>query len=128
MRKTFSVAFFVISGFFFYTVCLSAFVSGIPPTGKYAAMGLFCIPAIAFLGIGTAIGRSGKWKRDSGMVLLSAAGLSAFLVLTMACLLLSPEAMAFFAGHNLDFFSDYGAGVGCMALLGASGAVLIKMG
>lgn len=127
-RKVISIIFYVISGFFFYNVCVLAFVNEPPVLTKFAIMGGFCIPALIALGIGLACARLQNWKRDVGIVIISAAALTAFMVLTMACLFLSPEFKEFFPDNTItmDFFSDYVSGISCMAILGTAGILLIR--
>ncbi len=135
MRKVISVVFYVIAGFFVYTVTLLAFVNmdALPSAGKapawakFAIMGGFSIPAAIALLIGAAIDRFQHWKRDLGIVLVSGAGTTAVVAFTMACLLMSPEVKKLFPPGQLDVFSDLVAGVSCIAAVLAVGVVLIKI-
>jgi hypothetical protein len=124
-RKLISIICYVISGFFFYNVCVLAFVNEPPVLAKFAIMGGFCIPALIALGIGLACVRFQNWKRDVGIVITSAAGLTSFLILTIGCLFMSPEFKEFFPDNTMHFFSDYVSGISCMAILGTAGILLI---
>lgn len=125
-RKVISIICYVISGFFFYNVCVLAFVNEPPVLAKFAIMGGFCIPALIALGIGLVCAHFRNWKRDVGIVITSAAGFTSFLILTMVCLFMSPEFKEFFPDNTMDFFSDYVSGISCMAILGTAGILLIK--
>ncbi len=128
MRKVISIILYVISGFFFYTVCLIAFLNNLPILIKYAVMGVLCIPAVIALGIGLVSGCFGNWKRDIGIVITSAAGFALLVALTMACIFLSPEFEEFFHYNKADLiglYSDYVSGFGSIAILGTTGIFLI---
>lgn len=127
MRKTVSVLLYVISGFFLYMVCVFAFVNKPPIPVKFAMMGGFCIPALIALVIGLACNRFENWKRDIGIVMASAAGLTAFVALSMACLLLDAEFRKFFPENEMDIFSDYISGVGCIVIIAMAGIILIRI-
>ncbi len=126
MRKVFSIFFYVISGSFFYGECIAAFVRKLPVLGKLAIMGGLCITAIIALIIGLAIARFEKWKRDVGIVITSAVGFTAFAILTMVCLIITPEFKEFFPDEKFDFFGDFISGIGCIVILGSIGILLIR--
>jgi hypothetical protein len=134
-RKVVSIVLYVVAGFFVYMVTLLAFVnmSALPAAGKppawskFAVMGGFSIPAVVALLIGLAVSRFQHWKRDVGIVLVSGAGMTAFIALTMVSIISSKDFKQYFTGNELDFFSDYVVGVGCILMSIAAGAVLIKI-
>ena len=126
IRKVISIIFYAISGFFFYGVCLVAFMSGPPGLIKFAVIGVFCIPAFIALGIGLACSRFQNWKRDVGIVITFAAGCMSFLVFTMACLLMSREFRELLPGHKMSLFSNFVPGISFVALFGITGILLIK--
>lgn len=125
-RRAISIACYVVSGFFFYTVCMLAFVDEAPPLAKLALTGGFCIPALIALGAGLACVRFQNWEREVGIVITSVGSFSLFSVLTMVCLFMSPEFKEFFPDVRTDVFGDYVSGIGCMAALGTGGILLIK--
>ncbi len=135
-RKVISIVLYVVAGFFIYGVGLLAFTnmdampagSIKPPAwAKSAMMGGFSAPAGVALLLGLAIDRFRHWKRDLGIVFLSGAGVAAFVVLTIACLLLSPDSKKLFPRDALDFFSAYATGLSFILGLLAIGVTLIAI-
>jgi hypothetical protein len=57
---------------------------------------------------------------------VSGAGATAFIVFSMACLLLSPESKKLFPHNTLAFFSDFVTGLSCILLFSVAGIALIK--
>ena len=122
VRKTLSIAFYVIDGFFLYAVNALAFVNvaavktATPPPvwTKLVVIGFFAVPALISLLIGLAITRFQRWKRDVGIVLISAAGVTSFIAVTMACLFISPESKRYIPPDTPDvsrFFGDLTVGI-----------------
>ncbi len=134
-RKVISIIFYVIAGFLLYIVGLLAFLnmSALPSAGeppawaKFAIVGGFSVPAIIALVIGLGISRFQHWKRDVGIVMVSGAGTTAFVVFGVACTLLSPESKEFLPRDKLELFSDIVTGVICMALIVVLGVALIMI-
>ncbi len=132
-RKVISTVFYVVAGFLVYMVGVLAFTnmsslpgSTKPPAwAKLAMMGVFSAPAAVALLAGLAIDRFRHWKRDVGIVLVSGAGVTAFVVLTIACILMSPESRKLFPRNMLDFFSAYIAGMSSILGLIVIGIALI---
>lgn len=125
MRKFFGIMFYVISGFFLYTVCILAFINEPPVLQKLSIMGIFFIPALITLIIGLAITRFVNWQRDIGILMLSSAGVTAFLVFTIACLFLDANFKKLFPENKLYFFSDYISGIGCIIIYCIIGTISI---
>jgi hypothetical protein len=122
VRKILSIVFYVIAGFFFYAVNGLAFVNiaavktATPPPAwtKLVVLGSFAVPALISLLIGLAMTRFQQWKRDVGIVLVSAGGVTSFIAVTMACLFISPESKRYFPPDTPDmsqFFGDLTAGI-----------------
>src|SRR5262249_27021679 len=97
IRRVLSVVFYVVAGFLFYMVSLLAFIDGAAVGANGAALGAndaafakwlpiitFTVPALITLVAGLAIMGFRDWRRDAGIVLLSAAGFTTFLVSTFA--------------------------------------------
>ena len=93
---------------------------------KIAIMGGFSIPGLIALAIGLALRRFLTWKRDVGIVLLSAAGLTVLVAFSMLCLFLSPELKEFFPDVKINFFNDYITGLSCIIIFLFIGIFLIK--
>jgi 4-amino-4-deoxy-L-arabinose transferase-like glycosyltransferase len=135
LRKVISIICYVIAGFFLYSVNLLAFINlSFPPSEnkpplwvKFAIMGVVCIPGVVALVIGLAISRFRYWKRDVGIVFVSGAGVTAFIVFSIVCFYLSPEFKKLFPDNNLALFSDIITGPSCILLFSAVGIALIKI-
>jgi len=126
MCKVLSICLYVLAGFFVYTACLLAFVNH-PAALKWGMVGGFTLPALVFLCIGLAVSRFRRWRRDVGIVLLSGAGFTAFLVFTFACLLMTDEFKEAMHPDSLDLFSAYTSGAVVMLSVIALGILcLIK--
>lgn len=127
VRKTIRILFFILGGFFVYTVSLLAFVDD-PEIGayKFAIMGGFGIPALIFLVIGAAICRFRNWKFPVGIVFLSVAGFNLFGTITVVCILFTPEFMENVPSNPFAFFGDYLSGLFVMLVLAGLGGLLIK--
>jgi len=126
MRKMFSVLCYIVAGFFIHTVILFSFIND-PKigAGKFAVMGVFAVPALGSLLAGLGLSRFRHWRRDIGIVFLSASGFTAFEALTIGSMLASPEFAKQFPDHKLGFFSDYVLGFGSILLLAMFGGLLL---
>ena len=81
---------------------------------KLLIIGTFAVPGLISLLIGLAITRFQTWKRDVGIVLVSAGGVTSFIAVTMVCFLISPESKRYFPPDAPDmsqFFGDLTAGI-----------------
>jgi hypothetical protein len=125
MHKTFSVILYVASGFFLYTVEVLGFVNEPPVAAKLAIMGVFTVPAIGLLLFGLWASQFANWRRDIGIVMLSASLFTAFLALTVVCMIATPEFEQMFPDNKLAFFSDYITGCSLIALVAVIGGCLI---
>ncbi len=132
-RKVISIVFYVVAGFLVYMVSVLAFTNmgsmpGPPSLAawvKFVIMGVFSAPAAVALLVGLAIGRFRHWKRDVGIVLVSGAGVTAFVVLTITSMFLSPDSKKLFPRDMFDFFSAYIAGMSSLLGLTVIGIALI---
>ncbi len=121
MLKVSSIILKVVAGFFFYMVCVLAFVSEPPKVLKLGILIGFSIPALIALGGGLALTRFRNWRRDTGIILLCASGFTAFLIFTFACLLMTDEFRKMMRPDTMTFFNDYltgGVVIVCLAVLG----------
>jgi glucan phosphoethanolaminetransferase (alkaline phosphatase superfamily) len=126
MSNPVSILFYVVAGFFFYTVNVLGFVSEAPRTTKWGIMLAFIVPAVGSLSIGLAINSFRNWKRDVGIVLLSTAGLMSFLVFSFVCFLKSEEFKKMMKPDTLAFFNDYVTGALCLSISAIVGLLLLK--
>lgn len=129
VRRIISLFFFVLGGFFVYTVSILAFIN-IADVGafKFAIMGGFSIPALIFLLIGAAICRFQNWKYSIGIVLLSVAGFNLFGIITFICILLTPGVFEYFPSNPNPFasFDDYLSGLSVLLFFAGLGGLLVK--
>ena len=125
MRKAFAICLYILAGFFVYMVCLLAFVNQ-PTVAKWGIVGGFTLPALVFLCIGLAINRFRRWRRDAGIVLLSGAGFTSFIVFTFVCLLMTDEFKKMIRPDTLSFFNSYGSGFIFILSVAALGIILLK--
>ncbi len=134
-RRVLSIVFYVVAGFFVYTVTLLSFidmdslpsVDRPPAWTKFAIMGGFAVPAAIAMLIGLGLSRFQHWKRDVGIVLVSGAGITAFAAVTLICLLLSPGFQELFPAHNMTLFDDVATGASCTVAAALIGVVCIRI-
>lgn len=125
MNKTLSIICYVVAGFFVYAIMIMSFANELPESAKFAIISVFAVPAaISFL-IGLHVSRYGHWQRDLGIVLLSAALFTILIVLTVACMLATPEFTQHFPDNKIGFFSDYVSGILCIAAFLSLGGWLV---
>jgi hypothetical protein len=141
IRKVLSVGLYIIAGFFFYMVCVLAFIDGTAVGANGAAVGaddaafakwlpiiIFTVPAILTLVVGLAIMGFQDWRRDTGIVLLSAAGFTTFLVFTFATMFMNEQYRKMMPPEMPDvlrFFGDYITGATVIIGLALGGALLV---
>lgn len=128
MRSVFSIILFVIAGFFFYMVGLLGFVSEPSAYAKWGIMVGFSLPAIAALCIGLVLRRFRRWKRDAGIVLVSAMGLTTFIVVTFIFMLMTEEFRAMMGPDTVAYFRDYIAGGAVIVTMAVVGIILLWQG
>jgi len=136
VRKIFSIVCYVIAGFFLYGANGLAFVNvgaiktaTSPPVWmKLVLVGIFAVPGLISLLIGLAITRFQQWKRDVGIVLVSAGGVTSFIAVTMVCFFVSPDWKRYFppdAPDMSEFFGDLTTGIVCIITTTVLGMLLI---
>lgn len=127
MRKIFAIIFYVLAGFFVYMVCLLSFVNQ-PMIPKWIMTAGFTVPALLFLCFGLGINDFHSWKRDSGVVLLSGAGFTCFLIFTFMCLYMTEDFRQMMKPDSLSFFNTYASGSVFTLSVGILGILLLKKG
>jgi hypothetical protein len=138
IRRVLSVVFYVVAGFLFYTVSVVAFIDAAAVGANGAALEandaafakwlpviIFAVPALLTLVAGLAIMGFRDWRRDAGIVLLSAAGFTTFLVSTFATMLMNEEYRKMMPPDVLRFFGDYISGAAVIVGLALGGALLV---
>ena len=135
-RKVLSIIFYVIAGFFLYSVSgvmfinVAAVKTTTPPPAwmKLLIIGIFATPALFALLIGLAITRFQRWKRDIGIVLLSAGGMTSFVAFSMMCVLMSPDVKKYLPPDTPDplaLFGDWVTGTISIVALVVIGLLLV---
>jgi hypothetical protein len=89
-------------------------------------MGGFSIPAFIFLVIGAAICRFQNWKSSIGIVLLLVVGFNLLAIITVICILLTPEFFEYFPSNPFASFDDYFSGMFVMIFFVGFGGLLVK--
>lgn len=93
MRKVCGIVFLVIAGLFFFTVC--QFGIAVADADITAViLGVFTVLGMIPLLIGLAFMGWRRWKHDTGVVLLSVAGCSAFSLFSMVCIMMDDSFLA----------------------------------
>src|SRR5262249_2187451 len=131
----------IVAGLLFYTVSVLAFIDDAAVGASVAAstasdasfpkwlpITLVMIPAFLALAIGLAIMGFRDWRRDAGIVFLSAAGVTAFVVATFATMLMNEEYRKMMPPEVLTFFGDYTTGAAVIVGLALGGALLVITG
>jgi hypothetical protein len=128
MRKVISIILYVVAGFFIYMDCVLAFINEPPPLTKFGMMAGFLVPGLIAQMGGLALNQFHNSRKITGIVLLSGAGFTAFLVFTFACLLMTDEFKQIMKPDSLKFFSDYVTGACFIFLTAACGLLLLLLG
>jgi hypothetical protein len=138
IRRVLSVGFYIVAGLLFYTVSVLAFIDGSALGANTAASDasdasfpkwlpiiIFAVPAILTLVVGLAIMGFRDWRRDAGIVLLSAAGFTTFLVFMFATMLIKEQSRKMMPPEILSVFGDYITGAAVIVVLALAGALLV---
>ena len=115
-----SVLLYVASAMMLYGAMFLAFLSLSFAALKWWIVGSFAMNGALLLLAGLWLKRFRAWRRDAGTVLLSASGMTALVVLTLACFLMDDNLMKMVAtsSESLATFDDYVSGGS--VVLGAS--------
>lgn len=89
MRKVISIFFYVIAAFLLYIAIGFSFVELPSAPMKFVVLLSALTPACLVLGLGLAVSGFRNWRRDTGVVLVSAVGFVALGALTCACMFMS---------------------------------------
>ncbi len=125
VRNVFGIIALVISGFFFYGVNLVAFVNQPVWPIKTVIIAVFGIPAIVFFLIGVFCRGFDKFQCDLGIVLLSAAAMSALVILSFICMLASPDIVKSLPPDSTKMFGAVLSGFLCLVLYLLAGLGLV---
>ena len=126
MPRFFSVLLHVVAGYVLFMLCGFAFVRTDEWPRKMTITGVVAVIAGVFLLLGLAVSGFRTWRRDAGIVLLLAAGFTAFTVLSMVCVVFTPELADRMRPDTIAFFSDYVAGGETIAVLAILGGFLLR--
>jgi ABC-type transport system involved in multi-copper enzyme maturation permease subunit len=125
MRRAIGIIFYVIAGFFIYMVCLLSFINQ-PNVEKWGIVAGFTLLALLFMSLGLAVNRFQNWKKHLGIVLLSGTGVTCFIIITFACLLVSDEFKDMMEPGTIESFNAYISGGIFTFITGALGILLLK--
>lgn len=106
LRKILSIMSLVISGFFIYMVTLIAFIK-VPSNEKFLISGIFIIPVILFHLVGLYIVRFKNWMRNTGIVILSGAGVTTLVLLSLITVSMSEEFKTASDVNPLEYFNQW---------------------
>lgn len=127
MRRAFSIACYVVSGFVLYGLCLVAFAAFVPRSGKLLTIGVGAAGALVVLGVGLVLSRYESWRRDAGAVFVTGASIALIVVLNLLWMLYAapPALRELFPPDLLTQFGDWLIGSACIGGLMASGLALL---
>ena len=141
IRRVLSVVFYIVAGLLFYTISVVAFIDGAAMSASTAAMNgsdtsfpkwlpmiSVAVPAIFILVVGLAIMGFRDWRRDAGIVLLSASGFTAFAVVSFASMLMNEDYRKMMPPDMPDimkFFGDYITGAAVIIGMALAGVLLV---
>jgi len=128
MRRVLSIVLYGVSGFFVYGTSFSGFLR-LPDTEAHAIKwwllgGMITIAVVTQL-LGLALVGFRNWRRETGLMLLWAEGVSVFAVFTFACLSMDVEVRRAMAAEQAWLFGDYAVGGGCILVGGGLGLLLL---
>lgn len=126
MRKVFSVIFLVLAGCILNTATMIGFFGGAPLAVKLGLQALFMAVAAVPHCIGLALGGFRYWKRDTGIVLLSVAGATAFIGIMFACMYADDTVRRLFPPEETVIFGSIATGLVGLAITAALGGLLYK--
>ncbi|WP_018247527.1 hypothetical protein [Orenia marismortui] len=127
LRKIFGIAFYIMAGFFLYSVELLAFLNEPMYPIKLILLGVLGVLTVVFTVIAILIYRSGKWRKNLGILLVSASGFCVFVIFSFFCFLLTPEFRESIPDGQLTLFSNYGSGFLFVGVIILVGVMLIKI-
>jgi len=127
-RNVFGIILLVISGFNFYTLALLSFINKPLWPIKTVVLSVFAIPAIGFLLVGVWCHGFAKFRRDFGIVLLSAAGITAMVIFSYASMLATPDYAKLLPPETRQMFSAVWTGGIWVVLYLLVGLALILFG
>lgn len=128
MRKFFSVVFKFFAGMFIYLITMFAFVKDIASDGGWLMLAIFMVLAIVAMLIGLAVSGFARWRRDTGIVLLSTVAFDAFLILSTVCMFSNEEFLKLLPPDSMAMFDSYWTGGAVMLGLAALGWCLLQTG
>lgn len=126
MRKVLGIVLYVFAGFFVYMVSLLSFVEE-TATEKLIMLLVFSVPVIVFIVVGLVVNRFNNWKKHTGIVLLSGAGVTAFVILTFVSYMMNDEFRKMMDAESLELFSAYVFGAVFTLSTVFIGIMLIRM-
>jgi hypothetical protein len=128
LRRIISILFYLFAGMFLLSWAVMAFVGGQPNLPKVAVMGFMAAFSLVPLAIGALVS-PGRRGREVGIVLLVAAGWTAFTAITMTILTMDPKFMAMMPPdrqQSFAMFNDLAFGTVFTIAMAAMGFWLVR--
>jgi len=123
MHRIAGIAFLCISGFLLYIgtlICLCR----LGADHNRARLGVLAVVvtfALVAMAIGIAARGFGTWRRDVGVTLVTTGCFNVFLILTLACIVMTPELDEYFPPERKAFISNFRDGGLYLGVLLAGG-------
>ncbi len=122
----FKIILYIGAGFFCYMVSLIGFAKA-PSTGeKLAILCVFSIPGLIAFWAGAALDQFQNWRKPAGLILLSGAGFTLFVIITFICVSRDPALKPAMKPETRQVLSDYVTGFSLLAAMAVTGGALLK--
>lgn len=125
LTRTVSIFFYVVSGYFLAAIPFIGFINQVPAHARLIVMGMFFVLGLILLSIGLTVRQYVRWKRDAGVVMLSAAIVSGVTFLGMHTLSLFPVQGSIIDDNLMHLYSDYFIGSLSIVVSASIGMALI---
>jgi hypothetical protein len=123
--SVFRIVFYIGSVVFIGTGTMMSFLNDVE---AIAIVIIFSISGFILMLVGLAFNRFLQWKKESGLVLISAAAYASFVIVTVRIASLSPEfRKSFNMPADVFIFNDYLSGLSFIILFAVAGFVMLKL-
>lgn len=127
-RRIVSILFYLFAGMFLLSWAMMSFVGDQPGLPKAAVMGFLAAFSLVPLALGALVS-PGRRGREIGIVLIVAAGWTAFTAITLTIFMMDSKFMALMppdTKQSFAMFSDLAFGSAFTAAMGAAGLWLVR--
>lgn len=128
LRRIASILLYLLAGMFLLSWAMMSFVGNQPDLPKAAMMGFMAAFSLVPLAVGALVS-PGRRGREIGIVLIVAAGWTAFTAITLTIFVMDPKFMALMppdTRHSFALFSDLAFGSAFTIAMGAAGVWLVR--